>query len=418
MNTCFGKTLSSIWLFCLVLFIGWAVPGIAQTPVTPDSYVINIGDLIEVDVLDDSNPPQRFTVGRDGAVQLPYIGGIKIAAMTAGKARESVRAAYVENEIFVNPAIELSIAGFRPIAVLGDVRNPGNYDFQPFLTAEQAVGLAGGPAISANNEEARVLERRNLEGALGNLQYDLALSAAQFARVTAQIAGKDKIDWNAVPTKLRSNINREYFDAHRLQEDQIIQLERSEAAARRALLTEAADEAERRMALLRQREEVQNEVRAAAQEESARITDIVGRGLAPRANAAAAIRTAAAAESDLLQLQEQQSAAMIQLADLKNDLTRFDSEREQRLRTESQRYLNDMRKQAANLTSTQDRIHLLDQWMNAAAGMQTELLIRYSARRRNGTGLTTVELEPSEDLLPGDLLVITVIPPDGVQVPG
>ena len=399
-------------------FIGWAVPGIAQTPVTPDSYVINIGDLIEVDVLDDSNPPQRFTVGRDGAVQLPYIGGIKIAAMTAGKARESVRAAYVENEIFVNPAIELSIAGFRPIAVLGDVRNPGNYDFQPFLTAEQAVGLAGGPAISANNEEARVLERRNLEGALGNLQYDLALSAAQFARVTAQIAGKDKIDWNAVPTKLRSNINREYFDAHRLQEDQIIQLERSEAAARRALLTEAADEAERRMALLRQREEVQNEVRAAAQEESARITDIVGRGLAPRANAAAAIRTAAAAESDLLQLQEQQSAAMIQLADLKNDLTRFDSEREQRLRTESQRYLNDMRKQAANLTSTQDRIHLLDQWMNAAAGMQTELLIRYSARRRNGTGLTTVELELSEDLLPGDLLVITVIPPDGVQVPG
>ena len=418
MNIWFGKTLSSIWLFCLVLFIGWAVPGIAQTPVTPDSYVINIGDLIEVDVLDDSNPPQRFTVGRDGAVQLPYIGGIKIAALTAGKARESVRAAYVENEIFVNPAIELSIAGFRPIAVLGDVRNPGNYDFQPFLTAEQAVGLAGGPAISANNEEARVLERRNLEGALGNLQYDLALSAAQFARVTAQIAGKDKIDWNAVPSKLRGNINREYFDAHRLQEDQIIQLERSEAAARRALLTEAADEAERRMALLRQREEVQNEVRAAAQEESARITDIVGRGLAPRANAAAAIRTAAAAESDLLQLQEQQSAAMIQLADLKNDLTRFDSEREQRLRTESQRYLNDMRKQAANLASTQDRIHLLDQWMNAAAGMQTELLIRYSARRRDGTGLTTVELEPSEDLLPGDLLVITVIPPDGVQVPG
>lgn len=418
MNICFGKTLSYIWLFYLVLFMGWAVPGIAQTPVTPDSYVINIGDLIEVDVLDDSNPPQRFTVGRDGAVQLPYIGGIKIAATTAGKARELVRAAYVENEIFVNPAIELSIAGFRPIAVLGDVRNPGNYDFQPFLTAEQAVGLAGGPAISANNEEARVLERRNLEGELGNLQFDLALSAAQFARVTAQIAGKDKIDWNATPSKLRSNINREYFDAHRLQEDQIIQLERSEAAARRALLTEAADEAERRMALLRQREEVQKEVRVAAQEESARITDIVGRGLAPRANAAAAIRTAAAAESDLLQLQEQQSAAMIQLADLKNDLTRFDSEREQRLRTESQRYLNDMRKQAANLASTQDRIHLLDQWMNAAAGMQTELLIRYSARRRDGTGVTTVELEPSEDLLPGDLLVITVIPPDGVQVPG
>ena len=391
---------------------------VSRQAVTPDSYVINIGDLIELDVLDDNEPPQRFTVGRDGEVQLPYVGGVEIAALSAGAAREKVRETYVSREIFVNPSIELSIAGFRPIAVLGDVREPGNFDFQPFLTAEQAVGLAGGPAISANNEEARVLERRSLEGTLGNLEFDLALAAAQFARVSAQLAGKTGIDWADVPTDLREGVTREMFDEHRAQEDQIIQLERQETASRRALMTEAATEAERRLTLLKQRETVQTEVLAAARAENARISDIVERGLAPRANAAEAQRVASNAEAGLLELREQQSAAMIQLADVRAELTRFDSEREQALRTRSQEYLNEMRKAIANRASIQDRIRLLDQWMNAAAGMQTEMLIRYSARRRTRDGVETVALDPWDDLLPGDLLVVTVIPPEGLPETG
>ena len=391
---------------------------VSRQAVTPDSYVINIGDLIELDVLDDNEPPQRFTVGRDGEVQLPYVGGVEIAALSAGAAREKVRETYVSREIFVNPSIELSIAGFRPIAVLGDVREPGNFDFQPFLTAEQAVGLAGGPAISANNEEARVLERRSLEGTLGNLEFDLALAAAQFARVSAQLAGKTGIDWADVPTDLREGVTREMFDEHRAQEDQIIQLERQETASRRALMTEAATEAERRLTLLKQRETVQTEVLAAARAENARISDIVERGLAPRANAAEAQRVASNAEAGLLELREQQSAAMIQLSDVRAELTRFDSEREQALRTRSQEYLNEMRKAIANRASIQDRIRLLDQWMNAAAGMQTEMLIRYSARRRTRDGVETVALDPWDDLLPGDLLVVTVIPPEGLPETG
>lgn len=404
--------------FIVASLIAFTAIGWAQTTVIPDSYVINVGDEVELDILDDSDPPQRFSVGRDGEVRLPFIGGVKVASRTVGEARELVRATYVEREIFVNPTVDLSIVGFRPIAVLGDVRSPGNFDFQPFLTAEQAVGLAGGPAISANNEEARVLERRSLEGALNNLEIDLALSAAQYARVQAQLAGKDMLSWSYVPADMRPEINRVSFDEHKVQEDQIIALERQEAETRRRLLADAVAEAENRIRLLERRENVQADVLISAEAELERTREIVDRGLAPRANVSSAERVAAVAEGDLLQLQEQRSAALIQLSELKSQLSRFDSEREQALRTQSQQFLSEINKQIENRASIEDRIRLLDQWMNAAAGMQTELLIRYSVRRRGEAGVETVSLLPYDELLPGDLLVITIVPPEAMQEPG
>lgn len=391
---------------------------IAQTVTIPDNYVINVGDEIEVDILDDNDPPQIYSVGRDGAVQLPYIGGVDVAAITVGEARELVRRTYVDEEIFVDPSVELSVAGFRPIAVLGDVRTPGNFEFQPFLTAEQAVGLAGGAAISANNEEARVLERRTLEASLTNLEYDLALSAARYARVQAQLAGAEELSWADVPPDLRGDVSRELFTEHKLEEDRIIALERRDSVTRRELLVGAIAEAETRIELLSQRVEVQSELLVGEQEELVRTREVVARGLAPRANEAAAERVASVAEGDLLSLQEQKSAATLQMADLKGALSRFDAEREQALRSDGQSFLSAINRSVADRASIEDRIRLIDQWMNAAVGMQTDILLRYQVRRRNPNGTETVSIHPYDELLPGDVLVVTVIPPEALGEPG
>ncbi|WP_161594568.1 polysaccharide biosynthesis/export family protein [Marimonas lutisalis] len=390
----------------------------AQAGAIPDDYIINIGDEIELDILDDSDAPQRFTVGRDGAVQLPFIGGLELANVPVATARQRVRQTYIEREIFVNPSVELSIATFRPVSVLGDVREPGNFDFQPFMTAEQAVGLAGGPAISANNEEARVLERRNLEGVLSNLEYDLAAAAAQYARVRAQLQGAEVLQWSDVPPDLRTGINRELFDEQKAEEDQIIALERRDADTRRGLLADALAEAEGRVALLKQRERVQTEILDASKAELARTKEMAERGLVPKADISEEERRTALAEDNLLQLREQRAGVLVQVANLKSELSQFDAERERALLSESQRFLNEIKKQIASRSSVQDRIRLLQQWMNAAAGMQTELLVSYQVRRRGKGGVETLELRAFDELLPGDLLVVTVIPPETMQAPG
>lgn len=396
----------------LVLSAVWAEAA------APDNYQINVGDELEFDILDDDDPPQLFTVGRDGMVQLPFIGGVAVEAIAVGEARELIRRTYVDREIFVSPAVELSIASFRPIFVLGDVREPGNFDYQPFLTAEQAVGLAGGAAISANNEEARVLERRNLEGALSSLEYDLALLATQYARVQAHLKGGESVSWRNVPPDVRPGVNRELFDEHKINEDQIIALEARDATERRKLLADAVSEAEQRISLLDQREGVLTQALEVTKGELVRIEDLVARELVPRAEINARILAVARAEDLLLELQEQRSAARVQLATLRGQLSQFDADREKTLVSESQRYWSEIKKLISNRQSLEDRLALLQQWMSAARGLETSLLIEYQVRRREGETVENLILQPHDELVPGDLLVVVVKPPEALKEPG
>lgn len=382
----------------------------------PDNYLINPGDELELDILEDEDPPQRFIVGRDGAVQLPFIGGVEVAAVPVGEARRLIRQTYIEREIFVNPGVELSVAGFRPISVLGDVREPGNFDYQPFMTAEQAAGLAGGPAVSAVNEEARILERRNLEGTLTGLEYDLALTAARYARVQAQIAGAGEVDWAAVPGEVRAAVDRELFAGHSSSETRILHLDLAEAKAQRALLEGAIAAAEQRGAILVQRARVQQAALDLVTAELARMRDLASRGLVPQADVNSDELAVARAEDELLELRERASAAQVQLAGLRGDLSGYDASRSTRLLTEAQQHSNTISKLTAQRAALQDRLRLLQQWMNAAAGLETGLLVQYRARRRSPEGgMDTVELQPFDELLPGDLLVIAVKPPEALE---
>ncbi|SDL92244.1 polysaccharide biosynthesis/export family protein [Aliiruegeria lutimaris] len=384
----------------------------AQTP-APDNYTINVGDELEFDILDDDAPPQRFVIGSDGLVQLPFIGGVRVASLPVGEAREMIRRTYVDREIFISPGIDLSIASFRPIFVLGDVKQPGNYDYQPFLTAEQAVGLAGGPAVFANNEEARILEKRNIEGTLDELEYDLALLSAQFARVQAQLVGLDSAQWSSVPQEIRSGVNRELFDEHKTREDQIIRLEAADLRTRRELLEDGVAEAERRIGLMDQREVVLEEMAAMTAAESERQLALADKGLVPKADANATAFSVGRAENELLQVREQRSQALLQLADLRGQLSGFDTTRENTLLTQAQAFRRDISKTIATRDSLEDRLGLIRQWMSAAAGLEAELLIEFKVRRRTGGEVVTLSLAPYDELVPGDLLVVVVKPPEG-----
>ena len=381
---------------------------------TPDGYSINIGDELEMDILDDSDPPQRFLVGSDGQVQLPLIGGVTVEDNTLREARELIRKTYIEREIFVSPTVELSVANFRPIFVLGDVRNPGNYDFQPFLTAEQAVGLAGGAAVSANNEEARVLERRNLQGSLNGADSDLARLVTQYARVQAQINGRSEVRWADVPEEVRPVIDRSLFDALKPKEDQIIALEARNRTTQRRLIEDAVTEASNRIALIDQRETVQSEALERIRGELDRSRVLVTRGLKTHSAVTEYDQAVARQEAALLQLREQRSAALVQLNELQSELSQIDAEWEKQLISQSQAHWSEINKLRTQRASMEDRMLLLEQWINGTRGPEAQLLIEYRVRRRGRGGLKQIRLDPLDELVPGDLLVVTVMPPEAL----
>ena len=80
---------------------------------------------------------------KNGQVQLPTVGKIKVQGLTVGEAQELVQRKI--NEYFTNATVILKLVSFR-VSVLGDVQRPGSYFiYNNQITVLEALAIAGGP---------------------------------------------------------------------------------------------------------------------------------------------------------------------------------------------------------------------------------------------------------------------------------
>ncbi|MEM1427892.1 MAG: polysaccharide biosynthesis/export family protein [Pseudomonadota bacterium] len=374
-------------------------------------YLINVGDQLELDILDDREPPQQFRVGGDGEIQLPLIGGVRVEGLSISAARATVQRAYVEREIYRDPTVEVSVVQYRQIFVLGDVRTPGAYEFSPFLSAEQALGLAGGPTSAASNEESRILERSRLLGQLNALQTDLARAAVKQGGARAQLSGEGTIRWDAVSKALRAIIEEEAFDLLRIEEERLLTLATRAHTEQIVLQGEAIKKVSYEITLLKQREELESAALERAREQLDLDQGLVERGLSTRASVLDAEGDLADATSDLLRLRETISVAERRLSDLRIQMSQLESTRQQRLLAEVQEQSRVIATLTAQRDSLVDRLALLGQWISAAASGEAEVRILYHVRRRTrDQSIETYTIDAYEELLPGDLLIVTLRP--------
>lgn len=374
----------------------------------PDEYIISIGDELEFDILEDDVEPQKFSVGSNGQLQLPLIGGVPVEGTTVTQAREAIRATYVSREIFVSPTIELSIASFRPVFVLGDVKTPGNYPFQMFMTAEQAAGLAGGILGPGGNEESRILERRAVEASLTGINAELARLATQLARIEAQLAEKEEIDWYSLPDEIRADLDQGQFDSLAGAQNQIIALDRDDRKTRESLMKNTIAEAETRLSLLAQRVEVIEGLIQRSREDIERTRAAVKRGVKSQSALAEEEQALSRLDVELLRLREERSAALVQIGTLQNEVTRLTTDRTRNLYAERQTVTAEVTRQRALRGAARDRLSLLNQWISNASGKKAEVLVDYQVKRRGTEGTSERLIASDDELMPGDLLTVKV----------
>lgn len=121
------------------------------------------GDTIEVRI---GGVPQEeatifnstYTVDGSGRLNLPHIGNVVVAGMTAGQAKDLIEKTYRSRDIYTNPTINIIItAQNRQVSVGGAVKMPQRVAFTPDLTALSAINAAGGFNEFANQSKVRVL---------------------------------------------------------------------------------------------------------------------------------------------------------------------------------------------------------------------------------------------------------------------
>jgi polysaccharide biosynthesis/export protein len=98
-----------------------------------------------------------FSVDKNGHVQLPTVGKIKVQGLTVGEAQELVQRKI--NEYFTNATVILKLVSFR-VSVLGDVQRPGSYFvYNNQITVLEALAIAGGPNEFADKTHIQLMRQ-------------------------------------------------------------------------------------------------------------------------------------------------------------------------------------------------------------------------------------------------------------------
>lgn len=103
---------------------------------------------------------RTYLVDKDGFIQLPLVGPIKLGGLTREEALEVLNKEV--KKYITNPIITIRVTNFK-FTVIGEVRTPGTYSFNSErLTLPQALGLAGDLTVYGRRNNVLVI--RDLGG--------------------------------------------------------------------------------------------------------------------------------------------------------------------------------------------------------------------------------------------------------------
>jgi polysaccharide export outer membrane protein len=380
--------------------------------------VLNSGDTIEFDLLYEDDPPAQYTIGNQGTVSLPLIGTVSVAGLSVKDATERIRQTYIEQEIFLAPIIDLSVVSYRKITVLGDVQKPGLYEYESFMTAEQALGTAGGLVSAVVDPELRLLRRRELGGELTANSVELALKSAIYARLKSQIAGTLNVTIDLLPPDVQAAVDKSLFDDFASSEIELGQVELGNYQRQVELLNETITESLAQLNLIEQRSDFAKSAVVAAEEAAARAEDLRQRGLLSIDEHLAARSAVNAASATFVSVGESETGVRRELGAFRRELSELESTRKADMISQLQLENAEMKKLLAVRQSIQEQLDLIGQWIVGGPTSEDQSRIAYTVRRRNAGGQSlVVSLDDSDEILPGDILTVGVRPIDrGIKV--
>jgi polysaccharide export outer membrane protein len=118
------------------------------------------GDKLKVSVFNEPDLTGDFAIDENGNVAFPLVGELK----AAGLGVDEFKAALVEKlqgGFVRNPRVNVDVLNYRPINVIGEVKNAGQYPYRPGMTAQDVAAIAGGYTYRANENKLYITRGSN-----------------------------------------------------------------------------------------------------------------------------------------------------------------------------------------------------------------------------------------------------------------
>ena len=126
----------------------------------PPGYTLDEGDRISIQVFDEPDLTMESTLGASGIINYSYLGDLQVAGKTSQQVERQITEE-LQNGYLVNPSVNVTILTYRPFFINGEVRSPGSYPYQPGLTLDKAIALAGGLTDRASRRKMFIIKAAN-----------------------------------------------------------------------------------------------------------------------------------------------------------------------------------------------------------------------------------------------------------------
>lgn len=125
-------------------------------------YRLATGDKVKLVVFGQEDLSGEFEINGSGFITLPLIKQVAAAGLTVGELEITVTEK-LRPDFLKNPKVTAEVLNYRPIYIIGEVKQPGSYPFASGMTVMKAVALAGGYSYRAREGKALITRSENKE---------------------------------------------------------------------------------------------------------------------------------------------------------------------------------------------------------------------------------------------------------------
>ena len=145
------------------------------------SYILDFGDVLEIQILGQKDSINSYTILRDGSINLPDIGKVTLSGLSLDDASSLIKAKV--SNAFIGTNAYISLKNVRDISVLiaGNAFNPGIYTLNGNANILHALSMAGGMNEIGSYRKidhirnGNVIQSLDLYDVLINGIYDLSI---------------------------------------------------------------------------------------------------------------------------------------------------------------------------------------------------------------------------------------------------
>ncbi len=146
-----------LFLYFVLLLTG-AANAAAELPAENgimSNYQLGAGDKILITVFREPDLTLETTLTDAGTIIFPFLGEMNAKGLTVGKLKEKITQG-LSGRYLKDPSVSVSVLAYRQFFVNGEVKLPGAFPYQPGLTVQKAISIAGGFTERASQSSVQI----------------------------------------------------------------------------------------------------------------------------------------------------------------------------------------------------------------------------------------------------------------------